>query len=713
MGRKVASGAALVLLLLAVGGPSAQARVQAVSAVTVQVIGLGTVSSGSDGINCGNGLKACHMAFSGSGSITLTATPAAGWAFGSWTNCPTPSGNTCGVPVNGSNYDITANFTGPPTTTSTLSVTYSGSGTVTGGVINCGSGASSSACSSTVLTGSTLTVLEAPSGGQIFIGWSGACTGTSVSCTITMEADHKVNAAWASSAQTHQLTVSVSGGGSVKGPDINCPPSCTANLPHNSTEVLTATPSEGFAFTGWSGACSGNVPTCNVTMDADKSVGATFAAAPKLSVTVNGNGNVRDGSGAINCGNNGNSCSSSFAQGVTVTLTATPAIGSTFIGWSGACGGTALSCTVVMSEAKSVTATFSGGTVALTVSVSGLGRVSGGGINCGNGASTCSADQTPNASVTLITTPAAGATFAGWGGACTGTSPSCTVSMTSAKSASATFTGGTSTVQLNVSVTGKGTVSGGGIRCGAGGSACTVSVPANSSVLLTASPAKGAKFKGWAGACTGTKTTCTVTVDAAKTVGATFTGGSSSATLAPLAAQVKPSGGAFLVTLRFTTTLAGTAQVRALRAGRVVSKLSRRVAAGTASIGPFRVANPGLYTFQLQLGGHTIRWRKCLGRCGAAAPGPRFVLERGTPTTTRSGDVWSVTLHVRAKVVFEAQVRAFRGSKLLLDRHFLGGAGARAVGPFLLAPGSYTLRLTATDAFGRVRGLNWIVNLAR
>src|SRR5882672_8449668 len=99
MGRKVASGAALVLLLLAVGGPSAQARVQAVSAVTVQVIGLGTVSSGTDGINCGNGLKTCHLAFSGSGSITLTATPATGWAFGSWTNCPTPTGNTCTVPV--------------------------------------------------------------------------------------------------------------------------------------------------------------------------------------------------------------------------------------------------------------------------------------------------------------------------------------------------------------------------------------------------------------------------------------------------------------------------------------------------------------------------------------------------------------------------------------------------------------------------------------
>jgi hypothetical protein len=54
---------------------------------------------------------------------------------------------------------------------------------------------------------------------------------------------------------------------------------------------------------------------------------------------------------SINCGS---SCSGSFSS---VTLTATPASGSTFAGWSGACTGTGI-CAMIMNTAKSVTAIF-------------------------------------------------------------------------------------------------------------------------------------------------------------------------------------------------------------------------------------------------------------------------------------------------------------------------------------------------------------------
>jgi hypothetical protein len=205
-----------------------------------------------------------------------------------------------------------------------------------------------------------------------------------------------------------------------------------------------------------------------------------------------------------------------------------------------------------------------------------------------------------------------------------------------------------------------------------------------------------------------------VTLSVAKTVTATFSGGGSSAVLTRLGpAQVKRSGNRFLVTLRFKTTAAGTARVRALRAGRAITTFSRRVAAGSDTIGPFSVALPGLYTFELRLGTRSIRWRACLGRCGAAAPGPDFVLTRETPTTTRSGDAWSVTLRLRANLISEARVRAYRGTKLMVDRHFLANAGETVLAPILLGPGRYTLRLTATDPYGRVRTLTWIVALAR
>ena len=106
-----------------------------------------------------------------------------------------------------------------------------------------------------------------------------------------------------------------------------------------------------------------------------------------------------------------------------------------------------------------------------------------------------------------------------------------------------------------------------------------------------------------------------------------------------------------------------------------------------------------------------IHWRTCLGRCGAAAPGS-FVLVREPPTVTRSGDVWSVTLHLRSNQIADDRVRAYRGKRLLVNQHFLGHASRILLGPFLLGPGSYTLRLTAADPYGRVRTLTWIVALA-
>jgi hypothetical protein len=80
------------------------------------------------------------------------------------------------------------------------------------------------------------------------------------------------------------------------------------------------------------------------------------AAIQLLTVAKAGtfSGTVTSNPAGINCGA---TCSASFVSGVGVGLTATPAVGSTFAGWSGACSGTG-ACTVTMDAAKSVTATF-------------------------------------------------------------------------------------------------------------------------------------------------------------------------------------------------------------------------------------------------------------------------------------------------------------------------------------------------------------------
>lgn len=80
-------------------------------------------------------------------------------------------------------------------------------------------------------------------------------------------------------------------------------------------------------------------------------------AAPSsylLSINMVGSGSVISNPAGINCGS---SCSASFSSGSSVALTATPASGFTFTGWSGSCTGTGV-CTMSMSSAKNVTATF-------------------------------------------------------------------------------------------------------------------------------------------------------------------------------------------------------------------------------------------------------------------------------------------------------------------------------------------------------------------
>ena len=67
-----------------------------------------------------------------------------------------------------------------------------------------------------------------------------------------------------------------------------------------------------------------------------------------------GSGRVTSSPSGINCGSD---CSESYNSGTTVTLTATPDSGSTFVGWSGDCSGTG-SCTLTMNSNKSVTANF-------------------------------------------------------------------------------------------------------------------------------------------------------------------------------------------------------------------------------------------------------------------------------------------------------------------------------------------------------------------
>lgn len=144
------------------------------------------------------------------------------------------------------------------------------------------------------------------------------------------------------------------------------------------------------------------------------------------------------------------------------------------------------------------------------------------GINCGSGA--CTATFSAGTAVTLTESARVGYVFAGWSGACSGTTPTCVVPMSAVSNVTANFILQSSSYMLNVSTAGQGqgTVisSVGGISCP---TTCSASIPAGTNVTLTATAGTNYSFTGWSGACSGSATTCVVPMSTVQSVTATFT----------------------------------------------------------------------------------------------------------------------------------------------------------------------------------------------
>ena len=504
--------------------------------------------------------------------------------------------------------------------------------------------------------------------------------------------------------QTLTVTKAGTGTGTVTSAPagINCGATCAAPFASGTQVTLTAAPTTGSTFTGWGAPCSGT-GTCVVTLTAATTVTATFTlSTTNFALTVTeagtGTGTVMSTPAGIACQP---TCIANFASGQVVALSATAAAGSTFAGWSGAgCSGTA-GCSVTMTAAQAVTATFtkSATNVALTVTETGTGTgtvtSTPAGIAC---QPTCVANFASGQVVALTATAAAGSTFAGWTGAgCSGTA-GCSVTLTAATTVTAMFNKSTTNFTLTVTEAGSGT---GTVTSAPAGIACqpmcSASFASGQVVGLTATAAEGSTFAGWSGGgCSGTGG-CSVTVTAATTVTATFNNNNSSVTITvkpgtPSTVSTTPGGGAVFGLL--LTSLPGTT-------GSVMLGCTSSSPDITCQIVPNTITLNGKGT-EVAIVVNTF--------CTAAAPGPApGQFPRGTPggfglllaalSLVLCGATWKMKSQPRWAISFAALILMTVGMSACASLPKSPGGQATP-------PGNYPLVVTATAPNGSTSSVN-------
>ena len=142
----------------------------------------------------------------------------------------------------------------------------------------------------------------------------------------------------------------------------------SAQFEEGETVVLSATPSEEYAFFSWSGV-SGTNNTTSIVMDSDKSVVALFVKKQySLKVSIEGEGQVTEK--IIKAG-----ISTDYNSGTIVELSANPTSEWVFIEWKGNLSGTKNPAQITINEPKNITAVFEKKQYPLNIEIEGEGSV--------------------------------------------------------------------------------------------------------------------------------------------------------------------------------------------------------------------------------------------------------------------------------------------------------------------------------------------------
>jgi uncharacterized repeat protein (TIGR02543 family) len=409
-------------------------------------------------------------------TVTLTATPAQNWYFAGWTG-----------DVTSHDLQITLTIDETPEVTATFTQDQY-SLTLTSNPANGGS-TDMNPPGPTYAYNTVVTLTPRPNDGFMFTGFTGDLVSSTGPAQITITKNMAVTSQFERMPVTLTLNVNPAGAGTIT-------PSPPDPYYYGDTVQLTAAPAAGYSFSQWSGDLTGTTNPSTITLDDDKTMTATFTQKEyTLTITQIGQGTITKSPDKT-----------TYHLNEQVTLTATPAQGWNFAGWTGDVTSSSTQITLTIDETPAVTATFTQATYSLTVSSS---PTQGGTVSQNPPGSTYTYGQL----VTLTANPSTGYTFTGWSGAITGTVSPATITITGNMLVTANFARIGVTLTLNVSPAGKGSI--------------TVSPPGpyyyGDTVQLTATPIAGYSFSQWSGDLTGSTNPATLTLNGDKTVTAAFT----------------------------------------------------------------------------------------------------------------------------------------------------------------------------------------------
>ncbi|MHA4896016.1 ice-binding family protein [Pedobacter sp. PWIIR3] len=228
-------------------------------------------------------------------TIAITAVANPGFTFVNWTENGTVASTSSSFQiVVASNRTLVANFRAVPATQ--FSVILSSS-PAAGGTTD-GEGAYAS--------GTSVTITSARSTGYTFVNWTDKVTGLVVSTSPAYTFVLSANRTFVANFILNTYTLATL---AVNGSVLRTPDQATYN--HGTSVTLTAVPSAGYVFTGWTGDASGSTSPLTVVMNSNKVITANFILISSVGI----------GPGPINLGTAGTFAILSKASITTIGVT--------------------------------------------------------------------------------------------------------------------------------------------------------------------------------------------------------------------------------------------------------------------------------------------------------------------------------------------------------------------------------------------------------